>query len=282
MLLNDFPGALGSHWEALRGLFLWVTVHHISTTNTNTQMFSKTKSVNYYARPCTHLCWTSWKPWFLVLHTTFFASYLQAYDSANRVTTRLIAAPQLIHIWRLAINSLLHDPHVQLCYQILRWAECQDADFKLWQCALQASPPGLSPMLMHRGWGSDIQMCLQLVSDSVNLICLSFIILHTILHEISYWVVHHTHGYSDESLRYGNFHGIPIGDYLSAEAHSGYLIDAKLWGGVVNWGYSYGPQERHLFRIPGKKWNNWGSYSVACVLGMPLSFSQFATTKKQP
>ena len=68
------------------------------------------------------------------------------YNATGGDTSRTIAAPRLTGIWNLAIDKLLHDPHVQTCYRTLGRSGYEDADLKSWQRALRASP-GLSPMV---------------------------------------------------------------------------------------------------------------------------------------
>jgi hypothetical protein len=93
------------------------------------------------------------------------------------------------------------------------------------------------------------------VSDSQQHICLSFIVFQAALHEATHWIVHHTHSYLDESLRYGTFFGTHICDLPTQVAKSGYLMDSKLWGGIIQWGIPYGPCDQKLFRFPTNKWH---------------------------
>ena len=113
--------------------------------------------VTSHSNYCVPLCVTHWVPCAPLPMDTVWSQWsnpnynpqidLPVYNSAGRITSRLVTTTVQWYMEPDDQQPSSQSPCLKTCYQILGWAKHQDADFKLWQCVLQASPPGLLPIL---------------------------------------------------------------------------------------------------------------------------------------
>jgi len=146
--------------------------------------------------------------------------------------------------WSQNLPNLLNWPllsSIQIFPIISNW---------IWTWFVHLKPP---KQVLCSSFDLQIQMCLH-IGFRLNELQMSLVYRPTSNPTWCITLIHCTCGYSDESLRYGNFYGGNIGDNPSSEAHSSYLMESMLWGGIVKWGYPYDPQECQLFKMTGMKW----------------------------